>query len=615
VPSAAGVDVLWSGIEQVYLEGHPNRARIGPSRSAILPAMVQGKLLFLLAIQIALTAMPGAAVVFFAAGRGERRTPVLLALALLGSGVAAMLAFWAYYATHEIGQTVSFLILFGSVLSIAWQVWEGRIDWSALRPLLTPLALWALGSAFLVYFGFLHGGTGTVLSTSARRFSSQLPSDNDIPLFFSEWFFAHGHSGTPPIFPGEWLASDRPPLQVGYAMFTRTFGWDHEGLHYEILGVVLQQLWIVGVWALLVAAKAGRVTRALAVLTVLVSDVAIVNGFFVWPKLLPAAMLLAIGALVLTPLWDEVRGRTMGAVLIAGLAGLAMLGHGSSVFGLIPLALLAAYRGLPSWRWLGIAVLVGALFVVPWSAYQKYGDPPGNRLTKWMIGGVIEIDERGTMESVIDSYREAGAGGAIENKVDSFATMTGFSSGARGFEKAAFEALVHGNLRELVLYWRFVAFFFLLPSLGLLLFGLAAMLARLRVGVRNAAEWTLAVRCLLVTAMGAVVWGIVMFGGEEDTVIHAGSLAIPIFLTLAAAVGARSVFPRAGTCLLVVNAVLMLALSTPSIEPEPGTAYSGLNAIIAVLFFVGFCVVAFGMPWRGTAPAVVPPSVQIDSPS
>src|SRR4029077_14748732 len=138
------------------------------------------------------------------------------------------------------------------------------------------------------------------------------------------------------------------------------------------------QLWIVGLWALLLAARVGRTTRALAMIAVLLSDLAIVNGFYVWPKLLPAAMLLAVAALVLTPLWRRARHSLAAAGLIALLCGLAMLGHGSSVCGTVPLAVPAAGRALPSWRWLGVAAGVGIVLLGSWSAYQKYGDPPGN---------------------------------------------------------------------------------------------------------------------------------------------------------------------------------------------------------------------------------------------
>jgi len=473
-----------------------------------------------------------------------------------------------------------------------WCLYDGGIDRGLLGQLATPLALWALGSAFLLYLGFFHGGTDQALATASTRFSGQLPSDNDIPRFFSDWFFTHGHHGVAPVFPGEWLASDRPPLQIGYAVEQRTFGWDETGLHYQVMGVVLQQLWIVGLWALLCAGGAGRGTRALAMLTVLVSDVAIVNGFFVWPKLLPAAMLLAAAALVLTPLWEEIRGRLWGAALVAALLGLALLGHGASVFTVIPLALIGAWRGLPSWRWLGVAAAVGLLFMAPWSAYQKYGDPPGNRLTKWMIGGVIDIDNRGTAETIVDSYEEVGFDGALHAKGQNFVAIGG-GGPMTTLLKAAVDEGKAGNLSNSLAAIRFVLFLYLLPSLGLLLVGLAAMAVGWRRRARAPAEWSLACCCLLAAAVGAVAWALLMFGGTRAaTVIHQGSLAIPILALCGAAVGVRAVFPRFGAWLLGLNALVMLAIYVPSLEPPEGTAYSLPAGLLAAVFLVGFGLVS-----------------------
>ena len=191
---------------------------------------------------------------------------------------------------------------------------------------------------------------------ATTRFSHPLPSDAEIPNYFIDWFAVHGHAGTVPIFPGEWMFSDRPPLQVGYGLYQHPFHTDSTGLDYEVLGVVLQQLWIVGLWALLDAAGLGRRTRGLTMIAVLVSGLAIVNGFFVWPKMLlrrlPARRRGA-GA-------DAALERGAAFVLGGGAgrrrsAALAMMGHGSSVFGIIPLAIVAAWRGLPSWRWIGVA--------------------------------------------------------------------------------------------------------------------------------------------------------------------------------------------------------------------------------------------------------------------
>ena len=58
-------------------------------------------------------------------------------------------------------------------------------------------------------------------------------------------------------------------------------------------GVALQMFCVPGAWALLRAADLGRRLRALAIVAAMVSDIAIVHGFYVWPKLIAAGFLLA----------------------------------------------------------------------------------------------------------------------------------------------------------------------------------------------------------------------------------------------------------------------------------------------------------------------------------
>jgi hypothetical protein len=580
--------------------------------------MVQGELLALLAMHLLLTALPGVAAALYLASRGERREPVLLASALAASAGTAMLGFWAYYGSHELGQTWTFLLAFGSILLIGWSLYFGKIDRALLRRLAMPLVLWVLGSAFLVFFGFLHGGTDSALGTAATRFNPQLPSDNDIPLYFAEWFYAHGHHGTPPEFPGEWLASDRPPLQVGYLLAQQPFAWSSHELNYQVFAVGLQQLWIVGLWALLVAAQIGRMTRALVMATVLVSDLAIVHGFFVWPKLLPAALLLAAAALLITPLWGEVRSRLWGGALVAALVGLAMMGHGSSVFGIIPLALIAAYRGLPSWRWLGIAAAVLVVVMAPWSAYQKYGDPPGNRLLKWQIGGVVDVDSRGTLETIEESYEGAGVDGAIHYKAENVVTIAGGGPMA-GLIDSGVEALERGETAPALGALRAILYLFLLPSFGLLLLGPLAMLAVARRKRRgDPVDWSFALVCLATVFIGCAAWCLLMFGNEASrTVIHQGSYLLPILGMCAGVAGLRAAFPRAGAWIALVSAVLMLAVYVPAVTPPENSSYSFWSGLIAALCLAGFCFVLLQRERGAEARTVVgePPAAAIDSPA
>jgi hypothetical protein len=557
------------------------------------PMTANAEILWILAEHLALTALPGVATALLAMRRGVRSVPVILALALAASGTIALLAFWAYYASPEVGRAWAFVVLLGSLAAVATTSLRGELDRGLLAELRTPLLLWALGCVFVVYLGFLHGGSDQAIGMSATRFSGQLPTDNDIPQFFAGWFYENGHNGTPPVYPGEWTSSDRPPLQVGYVLSQRIFGWDATGLHYQVLGVVLQQLWIVGLWALLLAARVGRTTRALAMITVLTSGVAIVNGFFVWPKLLPAAFLLAATALVATPLWSRVRKDWRLAVLVAALCTLAMLGHGSSVFGLVPLVAIAAFRGLPDRRWIAAAALTGVALMAPWVAYQSYGDPPGNRLVKWMIGGAVDVDDRGTLEAIVDGYETEGLDSTIHNKVDNLVLMTG---GREVVDQAelAVASLDSGELGEAVRGVRGIFFFFLLPSLGLLLLAPLAMAAGRAIGRSHPSEWSFALTCFAILLVGAICWGLLLFGSEQSRpTIHLGSLLLPILGLCGAVAGLRSTFPSAGSCLLAGSAILTLALYVPSLAPPPGTSYSALAAVLASLGLAGFVVTAF----------------------
>jgi 4-amino-4-deoxy-L-arabinose transferase-like glycosyltransferase len=541
-----------------------------------------------LGVHLALLGAPGVAAALLATRRGVRDLPVVLGIALAASGVTAFAAFAAYYASPTLGQAWDFLLLAASIAVVAW-VWRGDgFDRRLLRPLAVPLALWILGTSFVVFLGFLHGGVDHAIPMSALRFSGQLPSDNDIPRFFTEWFAAHGHSNPPPMYPPDWLMSDRPPLQVGYALAQRGFMPTERELHYEILCAGVQGLWIVGMWAVLLAARLRPRTRGLAMLAAMVSDVAILHGFFVWPKLIAAAFLLAALAIVISPAWTRDRHDVRVAALVGALLALAMLAHGSSVFGVIPLVLLAAYRGLPSWRWIGVAAIAGALLLVPWSAYQHYANPPGNRLLKWQLGGDVTLDSKGTLEAIEDGYGEAGWEGTLENKEDNFGEMIGWPRGRDQFEygldglEAGKPGLAAGAVRG-------VRFFSLLPFLGILLIAPLAMLAGRRRAGRNEEEWRFALLCFAFTAVACLFWGLLLFGTPDSrATIHVGSLAVPLLALVGCVAGLRSLYPRLGAAVVGLNALMVLVLYLPSLTPEPGTGYSPITALLAAASLAGF---------------------------
>ena len=553
-----------------------------------------GELIAGLIAHLTLLAAPAIAGAVVATRQGVRSVPVTLGIALVASGTSAFLAFWAYYVDPLVGQTWDFLLLGGSIGVVVWVWREGRIEWRQLRPLAPPLALWVLGCCFVTFLGFLHGGTHDAVPISALRFSGQLPSDNDIPRYFGEWFASHGHQNPPPVYPPDWLMSDRPPLQVGYVLSQRAFMPTEQGLHYELLCIGVQGFWIVGMWAVLVAARLRPLTRGLAMFAAMVSDIAILHGFFVWPKLIAAAFLLAALAIVISPAWTESRRDRRIAILVGALLGLAMLSHGSSVFGVVPLALLALWRGLPDWRWLGVAAVALLALMVPWTAYQHYADPPGNRLLKWQLGGDITLDSKGTLEAIEDGYSEAGLDGALENKEDNFGEIVGWPRGRASFEEAV-DRVEEGKLGETVAAIRGARFFCLLPFIGLFLIAPFAMLFGRRRTGRNEDEWRFALLCFAFFGIACLVWGLLLFGTPDSrATIHVGSLAVPLLGVVGCVAGLRSLYPRLATAVVAINVLFVLVLYTPSLTPPPGTSYSPVAAVLALLSLAGIALVTFG---------------------
>jgi hypothetical protein len=555
-----------------------------------------------LGVHLALVGAPGIAAALLATRRGLVSVPVTLVIALVASGATAFASFWAYYASPTVGQGWDFLLLAGSILAIGWIWREGSLDRDRLKPLAVPLGLWVSGSCFVIFLGFLHGGVDHAIPMSALRFSGQLPSDNDIPRYFTEWFATHGHANPPPAYPPDWLMSDRPPLQIGYTLAQRGFFHTERELHYVIVCVIVQSLWIVGMWAVLVAAQLRARTRGLAMFAAMVSDVALVHGFFVWPKLIAAAFLLAALAIAISPAWTRSRHDVRIAALIGALLALAMLSHGSSIFGVIPLALLAAYRGLPSWRWIAVAALAGAALMGPWMAYQHYANPPGNRLLKWQLGGDIALDSKGTLEAIEDGYSEVGWEGALENKEDNFGEMIGWPRVENEYDWVV-KGFDEGKPGLSAASFRWLRFFSLLPFVGIFLIAPFAMIAARRRAGRNREEWRFALLSFAFVGVACLFWGLLLFGTPDSrATIHVGSLAVPLMAVVGCVAGLRSVFPRLAAWVVGLNVLMVMVLYTPSLTPEPGSSYSPITALLALASLAAIALLTLGRPPTRTKP-------------
>jgi hypothetical protein len=289
-----------------------------------------------------------------------------------------------------------------------------------------------------------------------------------------------------------------------------------------------------------------------------------------------------------------------------------MLAHGSSIFGVVPLAIFAVFRGLPSWRWLGLLVLAGALTYVPWIAYQHYADPPGNRLIKWQLGGDTEVDRRGTLETIVDGYEEEGVGGTVDNKLANFGEIIGVGRvvegdpatrvlvGAGGWGDAL-EAVEAGEFRSALGAFRAPRFFSLLPLLGVFLIAPFAMFAARARRSRGDPSWRFALLCFAFVGIACLVWGLLLFGTPPArATLHVGSLAVPLLAICGCVAGLCATYPRLALAVVGLNLGIVLILYTPSLTPPPGTGYSPVAAVLAALSLAGIAwVLREAWPARG----------------
>ena len=544
------------------------------------------------ALHLTLTALPGVAAVLVAARAGLRDVSLLLGVGMVSCGLAALLAYWCYFAAPQVGAVCAYGVAGVSALvsfRCRGALGPGR---ELTTRLLTPLVLWCLGAAFVLFLGFLQGGTERPLATAMTRFSHPLPQDNYLPFFFSDALFQHGHEGPPAHF-GDWLSSDRPPLQSGFVLAQRVFQWNDPLLHYQVLGVVLQQLWIVGLWSLLIATRMRAAGRALVITAVLLSDVAIVNGFYVWPKLLSAAYLLAAAAMVLREDWTRARQDLRAAVLVSALFALALLSHGGSIFGIIPLIVMAAVRAIPPPHWIAAGLATALLLIVPWSLYQRYEDPPGNRLIKWLIAGVALPDDRTSFQALRDSYAALGVNGAVRNKLLNFRMMTGTGETvARMVDVVSYAT--KGNYDQAIRLVRGERFFGFVASLGVFIVAPLVMLLLRARGRRNREEWRFALRCLACAIIGCLAWGLLIFGPPgPPAVMHAGGYVLPILALAGCVAGVYAVAPQLATWIVLVHSVTALVIYVPVLDPPPDGRWSVVGTTAALASLIFFVVVAF----------------------
>jgi hypothetical protein len=375
----------------------------------------------------------------------------------------------------------------------------------------------------------------------AQNFYRGMPVDSHIPWILA--MAAAGDSYTSPLF-SDWLGSDRPPLQSGLILLLKpALWWTTAAWSAFATSCAAQALWVAGAFLLLRGAGFSLAATGMALVTASLSGVVLFNGLFTWPKLLSGGFLLASMGVLLRQLRGTGEQQPLPSslvlVLCGALAGFALQCHGSAAFAIVPLGFfLLVYD---KWKLVSpLAALRNVLVFaaplvaiqIPWQLWQKFGDPPGDRLIKWHLGGVIPIDARGPLQTIMDSYGELSFQQFVANKIANLQAI--FLSPDQVF--SPWLSLFDQHLAiESDFYGPMAAITWAAPGLLLMTFAL--------LGSRNyrrlfPAAWSSLAPILLWVLLTLVTWSLLMFI-PSSTINHQGpmNLALVVLLLIGASLG------------------------------------------------------------------------------
>lgn len=469
--------------------------------------------------------MPGILLAYLVKKRCFLDSNFTVILAITFSSLIGYISFWIYFLNQHLGIFFSICLILGTTIYTIHSSLTKRskvLKFLLSKDTLLPILIMAVVGLF--YLAILYIVETEIDSSqypafiAQNRLFSSLPPDNVLPMLFAERIY---QGDDPRNLLGDWLSSDRPPLQTGIILWQRPI-MTLTGLSYQTLGTIAQCSWIPALWTLCRKIKLSGRQIAVVFTFCIFSGFFLINSVYVWPKLLASALIIFALALLLDSFLKS-RSLSMMELCLAAMATtLGLLAHGGVVFTFPAMFLLfiARWKTFPGWRSIAICLVVVFCLMSPWGAYQHFYNPPGNRLVKWHIGGVVAIDERSTSEAIFDSYRGLSLEEIVNNKLENTKILfSGISGG-----KDIFQAKRVGE------------FFHTFQSLGILNIGWVILLLNLILNSWWSKGKSRSVEILIgVGLISLATWILVMFG-PSTTIIHQGSYAnmIILFVSLSA---------------------------------------------------------------------------------
>jgi hypothetical protein len=489
-------------------------------------------------------------------------------LFLVSLGLVGYAAFFLYFWKVAAGIGFSILCLVLHVIFIARLVLNRKLSVliSSLK-LLLPVFVLAIFIVFVGYFPF-DSVAPDAWGTAANRWLS-LPVDNWIPKIFADQIWA-GQVQRPMV--GDWLSSDRGPLQTGIVLiFYPLFPGD--ALLYQMVATMLQTLILLPAWLILRRFSIGEKSEIIFALGL--SSLVFLHSLFVWPKLISATYV------ALVCLFIYANRKTVSSfhyiTIVGTSSALAMLCHGGAVFPLVVLGMIYIvdiFRSTRRKRELYIGVIclfVFLLVMAPWLAYGKLIDPSHARLVKWHFAGQISPSEISVLDLLNTAYQRITFAEWLRGRITNFSAI--FSGNLISDIVGGFSDIKGRSFFAFNYSMWFFSFYFVIPV------WVIARLPALPSGIS---------RFLTVSIGSIIVWVLAMYE-SGSTVIHQGSFFPWIGIFLVSCIALQRSSARLFRIALLGNLVLLWFFYIP-ITGDVGFGVTMFYYILALLMFGWFFV-------------------------
>ena len=484
-------------------------------------------------------------------------------------GILGNLVFYLYVIHPLLGRLTSILLMVSAFLYLNTITSDAqKVKFINALIFLGPVSLLSLIIIFIGFYPF-HFEKIELWKVGATRWLD-LPIDSWIPKIFGDQIY-RGELLRPMI--GDWLSSDRPPLQTGvYLIFNILRNGDD--VIYQTVTTMLQALVLIPIWLLILKFKCGAAQKWI-IFTFSFSSLFVVNLLFVWPKLISAAYVL----ICYYYLHVESRGGLRN-FMIGASASLALLSHGGAFFALFGIFIF----------WLGINFnnfqrssilnalkwfVVSVVIIMPWLYYGKYVDPQYSRLIKWHLAGLIEPSNLNLWSVFYSAYADISLEQWLDGRLSNFSMVTrGFIVMEPSLWSLDFKSFIYKS-REQSFFNLFYSLWFFSP-LVLCPFVFYYGFSKLP---------NLLVNIFISAAIGFLFWVLLMFI-PGSAFIHHGSFYGPIVLLMFGQVALwqynENIF-RVASILNFLLFILLYAMSPSELAID--VAYLFIFSILLFLYW------------------------------